>query len=246
MRPLIALLCLCLGTATHIQAQGKLGVFVGAGTMFYSGDLVETFIVPAPTFRWTVNAGLHWQINHRWGLQLNYTVGELMGDDAFALDEGRRARALSFQSYAHGVSLRGTYDILRNDRWRLLPYITAGVGGLYNDITPGPNNAVTVVQEPDYSPFTLVIPSGVGVRYQINCQWALKAEALYHWTLSDHLDDVAVRGNPNNRDGFWDIHVGAVWFFTGCGKGRKGGLIEDCDRLYKDVDIDKLMRQYGN
>jgi hypothetical protein len=57
---------------------------------------------------------------------------------------------------------------------------------------------------------------------------------------------VAVRGNPNNRDGFWDIHVGAVWFFTGCGKGRKGGLIEDCDQLYKDVDIDKLMRQYGN
>jgi opacity protein-like surface antigen len=107
-----------------------------------------------------VNAGLHWQINHRWGLQLNYTVGELIGDDAFAVDEGRRARGLSFQSYAHGVSLRGTYDILRNDRWRLLPYITAGVGGLYNDITPGPNNAVTVVQEPDYSPFTLVIPSG--------------------------------------------------------------------------------------
>lgn len=227
--------------SAHAMAQGKLGVFVGVGTMFYQGDLMDV-IAPAPSVRWTVDAGLHWQIDKRWGLQLNYTVGELIGDDAFALDAGRQARGFSFQSYAHEVSLRGTYDILRNDKWKLLPYLTAGVGGVYNDLTPGPVNVASAVQEPAYSNFAVSFPTGIGLKYQISCPWALKAEALYHWMLSDYLDDVSVRGNPNLKDGFWDINVGVIYFFTGC---RKGNRYEDCEQLNGGVDMDKLMQQYG-
>jgi len=241
--PFLALfLLMCIGQKT--VAQGKLGVFVGVGTMFYQGDLVESFVAPAPSVRWTVDAGLHWQINRRWGLQLNYTVGELIGDDAFALEAGKRARGLSFQSYAHEISTRGTYDILRNDKWKLLPYITAGVGGYYNDLTPGPVNAATAAQEPAYSNFGVSFPTGIGLKYQISCPWVLKAEALYHWTLSDHLDDVSERANPSLKDGFWDINVGVIYFFTGC-KNRKGNRYEDCEQLNKGVDMDKLMKQYG-
>jgi hypothetical protein len=127
----------------------------------------------------------------------------------------------------------------------LSPYLTAGVGGLYSDLTINAANAATSSIEGDYSPFTVNFPTGLGVLYQINCPWAVKAEAVYHWSLSDHLDGVSERprGNPQLRDGFWDVNIGVVWFFLGCKKA--GNRYEDCDQLYKGVDMDKLMEKYG-
>lgn len=238
------LLMLHFSSATF--AQGKLGVFVGAGTMFYSGDLQE-FIWPQPlTMRWTANAGLHWQINRRWGLQLNYTVGEVIGNDALATTEWRRQRNLSFQSFVHEIGLRGTFDILPNNRWRVLPYLTAGVGALhFNPKNAGPTLEAPHSEAGTFSNWNVSFPTGLGVKYTINCQWALKGELNYHWTLTDHLDGISARGNPKLKDGFFDVNVGVVFFFLGCGNTKKGGLIEDCDRLYKDVDMDKLMDKYG-
>lgn len=228
------------------SAQGKLGVFIGAGAMFYQGDLVETPIIPAPTVRWTVDAGLHWQFHRRWAAQLNYTAGETIGDDAYALSEWRLGRSFAFQAYQHELSLRALFYILRTDRFKLTPYLTAGVGGLYTDLSPNAASTATIGLEGDFSPFTVSFPTGVGLMYRISCPWALKAEGVYHWTLSDHLDGVSVspRGNPDNRDGFWDINIGVVWFFTGC-KNRRGGKYEDCESLYDGIDMEKLQRQYG-
>jgi opacity protein-like surface antigen len=226
-------------------SQGRLGVFVGGGTMWYAGDLQENAWPHAQTIRWTANAGLHWQITRRWGLQLNYTIGELVGSDQFAASDSRKARGLGFQSLIHEIGLRGTFDILPNDKWKVLPYITAGVGALnfepvWNNVALRSLNSEGVT----YPNWTLAIPTGAGVKWQINCEWALKGEALYHWTISDYIDDVSARGNPKWDDGMWDINVGVMFFFTGCGRGKKGGLIEDCDELYKDVDMEKLMEQY--
>jgi opacity protein-like surface antigen len=252
-------------------SQGRLGVFIGGGTMWYSGDLQENVWPHAKTIRWTANAGLHWQITRRWGLQLNYTVGELVGSDQFATSANRRTRDFRFQTIIHEIGLRGTFDILPNDKWKVLPYITAGVGALNfepkRDGVPLRQYATEGVK---YLNWTLAIPTGLGVKWQINCEWALKGEVLYHWTISDYLDDVSgayipdrgdatadfysdpggvappreMRGNPAWDDGMWDINVGVIFFFTGCGRGKKGGLIEDCEQLYKDVDMEKLMDQH--
>lgn len=246
MRTLLPIIMLSF-LAITATAQGKLGVFVGVGTMFYQGDLVETPIVPAPTVSWTVDAGLHWQFHQRFAAQLNYTAGDIKGDDVYALSESKQRRGFAFQSFEHELSLRALFYILRANRNRWVPYLTAGVGGLFSDQTINAKSSATVALEGDYSPFTVSFPTGVGLLYQISCPWAIKAEGVYHWTLSDHLDGVSVRprGNPGLKDGFWDINIGVIWFFTGCKNNRKGGLIEDCDRLYKDVDMDKLQRQYG-
>lgn len=248
-------------------AQGKLGVFVGVGTMFYSGDLQE-HVWPHPlTMRWTANAGLHWQINRRWGLQLNYTVGEITGSDQFVSNPRKQKRDLRFRSLIHEIGLRGTYDILRNDKWRFLPYITAGVSAVnFEPKRDGVALRALATEGVNYSNWNVSFPTGLGLKYQINCRWALKGEILYHWTLTDYLDDVSgaypevgvdfytdpgnaypnggMRGNPKWKDGFFDVNVGAIFFFTGCGSAKKGGLIEDCDELYKDVDMDKLMDKY--
>jgi opacity protein-like surface antigen len=237
-------LSLVLNTSTS-HAQGKLGVFVGVGTMFYSGDLQE-FLWPHPlTMRWTANAGLHWQINRRWGLQLNYTVGEITGNDKLGSSNWQQRRNLNFRSLVHEIGLRGTFDILPNDRWKVLPYITAGVAAL-NFEPKSSGVALRSMQNEGvaYSNWSLSIPTGAGAKWQINCRWALKGELVYHWTITDYLDDVSARGNPKFKDGFWDLNVGVIYFFVGCGSSKKGGLIEDCEQLYKDVDLKELQEQY--
>lgn len=253
------------------NAQGKLGAFIGVGTMWYAGDLQENPWPHAKTLRWTANAGLHWQITRRWGLQLNYTVGEILASDQFAADAQRQMRDFRFQTLIHEIGLRGTFDILPNDRWKVLPYITAGVAALnFEPKRDGVALRPFATEGNTYSNWTLSIPTGLGVKWQINCRWALKGELLYHWTITDYLDDVSgaytadtgdhdrdfysdpggvsppreMRGNPKWADGMFDINVGVIFFFTGCGSGKKGGLIEDCEELYKDVDMEKLMDQY--
>lgn len=225
-------------------AQGKLGVFVGGGMMTYTGDLQEHPWPHAKTLCWTANAGLHWQITRRWGLQLNYTIGKVLASDQFAKEASRIARDLRFSSLLHEIGLRGTFDILPNDKWKVLPYITAGVSAL-NFEPKRDGTALRGMQNEGvaYSNWTVSIPTGIGVKWQINCQWALKGEYVYHWTITDYLDDVSARGNPKHKDGFWDLNVGVIYFFVGC-KNKKGGLIEDCEQLYKDVDLDKLQDQY--
>jgi opacity protein-like surface antigen len=243
---LIFVFILSLSGVQQSIAQGKLGVFLGGGTMWYAGDLQENAWPHVRTIRWTANAGLHWQITRRWGLQLNYTIGELTASDEYASSQVRQTRNLGFQTLIHEVGLRGTFDILPNDKWKVLPYITAGVGALnfeprWND-TKLRDAAAEGVSYPNW---TLAIPTGLGVKWQINCEWALKGEALYHWTISDYVDDVSLRGNEKWADGMWDINVGVIFFFTGCGRTKKGGLIEDCEKMYKDVDLQELKDMYG-
>ena len=270
-RIIIIAVLVVMGFTQQATAQGKLGVFIGGGTMWYAGDLQENAWPHAKTLRWTANAGLHWQITRRWGLQLNYTIGEILASDQFASTASRQARDFRFQTLIHEIGLRGTFDILPNDRWKVLPYVTAGVSALnFEPKRDGVALRPFNTEGASYSNWTLSIPTGLGVKWQINCHWALKGEVLYHWTITDYLDDVSgayiadsgdpqrdfysdpggvsppreMRGNPKWDDGMYDINVGVIFFFTGCGSGKKGGLIEDCEQLYKDVDMDKLMNQY--
>jgi len=273
MKQSIFLLCMIflLGFTNKTKAQGKFGVFVGAGAMGYSGDLQDSFISHPLTIRWSANAGFIWQLNRRWGLHVNYTVGRLVGTDALSVSVGKRARDFRFKTFVHEIGLHGTYDILRNDKWKFLPYITAGVSAInFNPKRDGTALRPLATEGVAYSAWNVSFPIGLGLRYQLNCRWTIKAEAAYRFTLTDYLDDVSgaypdadaqvagfsdpggvspprqMRGNPKLKDCFWDVNIGIIFFFKGCGKGgKKGGLIEDCDQLYKGVDIDKLMKQYG-
>ena len=267
-RPLILVLLpiAFLVFSSNANAQGKLGAFVGVGTMWYVGDL-QPSIAPHPlTLRWTANAGLWWQINQRWGLQLNYTAGRLYGDDQFAVSPYKRRRDFKFKSTIHEIGIRGTYDILRNDKWKLIPYLSAGISALnFEPERDGVALRPLATEGVSYAPWTLAIPAGIGAKYQINCRWTVKLEANYHFTMSDRIDDVSGnypdaenevpfytdpgnaspprtdRGNPAFRDGMWDINAGVVFFFLGCKNGGKNRY-EDCDNLYKGPGMDMLNR----
>lgn len=251
------------------QAQSKLGVYLGGGMMYYEGDLKETIFPNPLTLGWDANVGLVWDINHRWAIDLGYHFGRIMGDDQYAVSPSKRERGLKFESLVHDISIRGQYFFLRTDRWTVSPYITAGVGvARVNPKRDGVALQPLQTEGVAYSIWNVTFPTGVGLRYNINCNWSVKAEAVYRWTLTDYLDDVsgaypdaenevafftdpgnvapprAMRGNPAFKDGYFDVNVGVIFFFVGCGNNRKGGMIEDCKKLNDGVDIDMMNEMY--
>lgn len=192
---------LVLVLAGSANAQGRFSVYLGLGGMYYLGDLKETALPDFKTVKLAVNAGIHYDINTRWGVQLHYLHGMLVGDDGRASSSSKQMRGLKFFTKIDEISLRLNFNLLREKAGRVVPYITAG-GGVFH-FNPFANGVALqpLGTEGQYvpggayaKPYSLwqpVIPVGLGVRYRFACNWGVKLEAVYHITFTDYLDDVS-------------------------------------------------------
>jgi opacity protein-like surface antigen len=198
---LILTVLLSLSLTGASMAQGRFSVYVGVGGMYYLGDLKETALPDFKTVKLAINAGVHYDINTRWGVQLHYLHGMLAGDDGYASAASKQLRGLKFNTKIDELSLRITFNILREKVGRVVPYITAG-GGMFHFNptadgmalqplgTEGQYIAIGDYPAP-YSLWQFVIPVGLGVRYRFNCNWGVKLEGVYHITFTDYIDDVS-------------------------------------------------------
>ncbi len=198
---ILFLVLLVLAMAEPAKPQGRFSVYFGIGAMYYLGDLKETALPDFKTVKFAINAGVHYDINTRWGVQLHYLHGMLVGDDGRATTASKQLRGLKFFSKIDEISLRLTFNILREKAGRVVPYITAGGGvfhfnplangvalqplGTEGQYVPGGGYAKA------YSLWQPVVPVGLGVRYRFHCNWGVKLEAVYHITFTDYLDDVS-------------------------------------------------------
>lgn len=195
---ILVFLFILAGTA---KPQGRFSVYFGVGGMYYLGDLKETSLPDFKTVKFAINAGVHYDINTRWGVQLNYLHGSLTGDDSRSSQASVQLRDLKFYTKMDEIALRFTFNILREKVGRVVPYLTAG-GGVFhfNPLrfgvalqplgTEGQYAAGGGYAKP-YSLWQPVVTAGLGVRYRFHCNWGVKLEANYHITFTDYLDDVS-------------------------------------------------------
>jgi len=110
-------------------------------------------------------------------------------------------RGLKFNTKIDEITLRITFNILKEKIFRFVPYITAGGGvfhfnplangvalqplGTEGQYVPGGGYAKA------YSLWQPVVPVGIGVRYRFHCNWGAKLQATYHFIFTDYLDDVS-------------------------------------------------------
>jgi hypothetical protein len=192
---------LSLGLAGASLAQGRFSVYFGVGAMYYLGDLKETALPDFKTVKFAINAGVHYDINTRWGVQLHYLHGSLAADDTYSSKANMQLRNLGFYSKIDEISLRLTFNILRERAGRVVPYITAG-GGVFHFSPLSHGVALQPLGTEGqyaagggygkaYSLWQPVVPVGLGVRYRFHCNWGVKLEAVYHVTFTDYLDDVS-------------------------------------------------------
>lgn len=180
-------------------SQGKFSIYAGIGGMYYQGDLKETAIPDFRTVKLAYGGGVHYQANDFLGFDLNYLRGKLEGDDIYALSASKRNRNLRFLTKIDDISLRLTFNFLREYPYRFVPYAIAGAGAFHFNPTHGgvalqplgtegqgiPGNPVP------YSLWQVNFPLGLGVKYWFGCRFGLKLEAVYHKLLTDYLDDVS-------------------------------------------------------
>lgn len=160
-------------------------------------------------------------LNYRYQLapklfaKAQFSFGIIGGNDALTEEIFRRNRNLSFRSAIYEFSGGLEYEVIQfanRSRYGRVPsarnhssaiYITAAFGGTHFNPKGNFNGKWyplrpygTEGQKQDdgpeaYSLWTVVIPLGLGYRYEINQEWTIGAELCHRITFTDYMDDVS-------------------------------------------------------
>lgn len=141
----------------------------------------------------------------------SYTFGWIQGDDKNSPYPENRNRNLSFLTTLHEVSARAEFNFLEYRpgvfRNSFTPYIFLGAGGVYYSPTAKADDGLrydlrsgrTEGEAKPYSTVALTIPYGIGFKYNFLGKLSLTADANYHYTNTDYLDDVSGNyADPNS------------------------------------------------
>ncbi len=187
---------------------GELGGRDQVGTDFiYDLEWSET--------RPTLQANYRYQLGSRVYAKAQFAFGFIGGNDALTEEIFRRNRNLHFRSTIYELSLQMEFEIIQfanNSRYNMSSasrahasaiYISLGVGG--TRFNPKANfNGDWYALKPlgtegqqqengpnEYSLYTVVLPLGIGYRYEINREWTIGAELVHRVTFTDYMDDVS-------------------------------------------------------
>jgi len=205
--PKFTALILLLFISCHLQAQTwEVGGAVGGAG--YIGDLNPNNPVKISG----VSGGLFVKRNFDGYLsaKLNFTYGKISADDSKSNSQQFRDRNLSFNDPLKELSLIGEFNFMKYipdaGPNKYTPYLYTGIG--LSAYAPRTNDKGQVIslrnlrtegQPNPYRKNTVVIPYGVGIKYNFNSKWTAAADIGYRYTFTDYLDDVSgVYANPNN------------------------------------------------
>lgn len=182
-----------------VQAQTwEVGGSVGMAG--YIGDLnINNPVKPSGGF-----AGLFVKrnFNRYLAAKLSYSFGQISGADSTSNIQQFRDRNLSFTTPLKELSLVAEFNFMSYipDAGKNLytPYIYAGGGitafaprAMLNGSPVGLRQLRTEGQASPYGKYTLVLPFGAGIKYNISGKWTLAADLGYRITRTDYLDDVS-------------------------------------------------------
>ncbi len=184
----------------------------GTGTAKYFGDMANSGEL-FKNSKWNIEAGLERRINSRFSARASLTVFQLKGDDKFADDEGRKQRNLSFTTTAFEFSTVGIIQLFEDgaryyQRKPFNAFLSAGIGVLYyipkglstntyhdGSVNPSAGKMIPLralqTEQVQYSPITLTVPIGGGIKIMANPFLNLVIAGAYHFTFTDYLDDMS-------------------------------------------------------
>jgi hypothetical protein len=222
-----------LGAQTNIS---KYEIGASVGSFVYMGDLTPSRFGSFRTTRLGLNLHGSRILSPSFLLRLNLAIGGLRGDDAkYDNPEYRKERALNFRSRVIELTPMLVWNPLRSNYADkgLSPYVFGGAGlnfvrirrdwSRFNAEYFDEDVETGLAQDIDHSlPRVMpVIPVGIGMRYGISQRLAINAEAAYRFTFTDYLDGFSQAANPERRDNYHTISVGAIYRI-----GKKNAL--DC------------------
>jgi len=211
---LVAGICSLIPFVQEVTAQ-KIEIGAGIGGFNYRGDLSPNF-----RFRFFKPAGsLLFRYNPSQALSLRAEVagGSLGAEDSKSKDPFQQARNFSFKTRVVEASAVAEYNFLDYHEKRFAinwtPYVFGGLG--YSKFNPS-------VKTGDYKTNSIIIPYGVGIKYQIRRPWNIGIEYGTRKTFTDYLDnlggdpvstDKLQQGDPSHKDTYYYVRFSVTYTF---------------------------------
>ena len=195
---------------------GELGGRDQIGTRFiYDMEWSET--KPA------LQANYRYQLGQRVFAKAQFAFALIGGNDALTNEMFRQNRNLHFRSTIYELSLQMEVDVVQfqnKSRYNLSSagrknssaiYLSLGLGATrfnpkanfqgewYALRKFGTEGQKQEDGPSEYSLFTVVVPVGIGFRYELNREWTLGLELVHRVTFTDYMDDVSTVYFDNER-----------------------------------------------
>ncbi|HFB99981.1 MAG TPA: hypothetical protein ENJ53_04170 [Phaeodactylibacter sp.] len=190
---------------TGLSQYTEVGVFAGVSN--YKGDLAPNFMEVqgyAPAF----GAFGRYNFTGHFSVKMHFYKGILKGTDAYSqITKGNRARNLSFRTDLYELGLQVEYNFLNYDavigNHVTTPYVFGGVAGFYFnpqaeydgqwfDLQPlGTEGQGLEGYASPYQKFSLGIPMGFGVKFNLSHSTNIGLEVGMRKTFTDYIDDVS-------------------------------------------------------
>lgn len=184
------------------EKDPRISLILGMGLNNYYGELNDGHKFNLSNFNFS--AGVQYPLTSRINLRGEMMFYKISGADKNApIEGGRRQRNLSFRSNTMDLSFTGVFNLLPDYMtWKkqrsFNTYFLAGFGFTYlNPEAEYEGNWYSLrplkTEGVDYKAIALVLPVGLGIKYNLNRNIELMAECVYRFTTTDYLDDVSTQ-----------------------------------------------------
>jgi len=193
----------------------KIEIGAGLGGFNYRGDISPSFRIQS----FKPGGSLFFRYNPKQALSLRaeFAAGLIGAKDSQSKDPFQIARNMSFRTRITEGSAVAEYNFLNYQDKRFAinwtPYLFGGVG--YSMFKPD-------VKTGDYKTSSLVLPYGIGVKYQIKRPWSIGVEYGTRKTFTDYLDNLGgepksniklEQGNPSLKDTYYYVRLSVSYTF---------------------------------
>lgn len=202
--------------------EGPLNIVLGGGLSAYQGDLCNNLsCMGLQPYSFSAGANYNMYARLVFGAELQYN--KLNGKGRFFdFDYAFNSVNWEFNAYTRFYLL---YDVVRTSSDRLKhprrfkPYVSLGASLLYYNYEF--NREVTLVdsvikqddspyyelEKRNYPAFGFAVPVGIGAEIRILPELSIVPELNYRFTMSDYLDDLPLKDNTYNLDGYYTLSL---------------------------------------
>ncbi|MFC0186116.1 DUF6089 family protein [Pseudarcicella hirudinis] len=167
----------------HLFSQ-KIEIGAGFGAMNYKGDISPDF---HPGFaRLGGNIMFRYNLNNSVSFRASALLGKIYADDKQVSDPMNQIRGMSFNTKIDEIALIAEYNFFNYKYSRYhkdwSPYVFGGLAAMKFSPDQDPID--------DYKTNQIVIPFGVGIKYNIKRNWGINLEFGTRKTFTDYLDNL--------------------------------------------------------
>ena len=220
-------------------------------------DLVETGFSSFKETKFSFGAYIRDYLSNSLALRAGVNIGQFSGNDSNF--ERNKLRGFSFSSSFQEIALDLSWEPFGNKRFNpeasgtISPYLFGGLAYLNHKTTTKYSfenesllDEIAIDQNEDVSKGRLVIPMGLGIKFDLSQKVSFGIEYGNRITFTDYLDGVSASGNPNKNDWYGIGNVQFIYRFNDKDKDGIANKFDPCPDYFglkenngcPDTDLD--------